>query len=59
MLTGNCNMGLVMVALADKAEFDMVVFFAMGQLPMYMLPGLLYPVYKKLANPASSRSLAE
>jgi BASS family bile acid:Na+ symporter len=50
LLTGNCNMGLVMVALADKAEFDMVVFFAMGQLPMYMLPGLLYPLYKKLAQ---------
>ncbi len=59
LLTGNCNMGLVMVALADKAEFDMVVFFAMGQLPMYMLPGLLYPVYKKLANPSSIRPLAE
>lgn len=54
LLTGNCNMGLVMVALADRAEFDMVVFFAMGQLPMYMLPGLLYPLYKKLAHSGSS-----
>ncbi|WP_428249970.1 hypothetical protein [Ferrovibrio sp.] len=54
LLTGNCNMGLVMVALADKAEFDMVVFFAMGQLPMYMLPGLLYPLYKKLAHSGPS-----
>lgn len=50
LLSGNCNMGLVMVALADKAEFDMIVFFAMGQLPMYMLPGLLYPLYKRLAK---------
>ncbi|MFN4163827.1 MAG: hypothetical protein ACK4GK_04585 [Ferrovibrio sp.] len=49
ILTGNCNMGLVMVSLADRAVFDMVVFFAMGQLPMYMLPGLLQPVYRKLA----------
>ncbi|MEL3892146.1 hypothetical protein V6B08_17835 [Ferrovibrio sp. MS7] len=56
LLTGNCNMGLVMVALADKAEFDMVVFFAMGQLPMYMLPGLLYPLYKKLAQGSPSES---
>ncbi len=54
LLTGNCNMGLVMVALADKAEFDMVVFFAMGQLPMYMLPGLLYPLYKRLAHSSPS-----
>ncbi len=52
LAAGNCNMGLVMVALGDKAEFDMVVFFAMGQLPMYMLPGLLYPVYKRLAQTA-------
>src|SRR3546814_13819591 len=41
ILTGNCNMGLIMVALADRAVFDMVIFFAMGQLPMYMLPGQL------------------
>ena len=55
ILTGNCNMGLVMVSLADRAVFDMVVFFAMGQLPMYMLPGLLQPIYRKLAaRPARS-----
>lgn len=50
LLTGNCNMGLVMVALGDRAEFDMIVFFAMGQLPMYMLPGLLHPLYRRLAR---------
>ena len=49
ILTGNCNMGLVMVSLADRAVFDMVVFFAMGQLPMYMLPGLLRPLYRRVA----------
>jgi len=49
ILTGNCNMGLVMVALADRAVFDMVIFFAMGQLPMYMLPGLLQPLYRRMA----------
>lgn len=49
ILTGNCNMGLVMVALADRAVFDMVIFFAMGQLPMYMLPGLLQPLYRRVA----------
>ncbi len=48
VLAGNCNMGLVMVALGDRAVFDMVVFFAMGQLPMYMLPGLLEPVYRRM-----------
>jgi BASS family bile acid:Na+ symporter len=53
ILTGNCNMGLVMVSLADRAVFDMVVFFAMGQLPMYMLPGLLQPLYRRVAAQSS------
>jgi BASS family bile acid:Na+ symporter len=41
-------MGLVLVALADKANFDVIVFFAMAQIPMYMLPALLFPVYTRL-----------
>ena len=49
LMTGNCNMGLVMVALGRDARFDVIVFFAMAQLPMYMLPGLLTPVYRRLA----------
>jgi BASS family bile acid:Na+ symporter len=48
LMTGNCNMGLVMVALADKADFDVIVFFAMAQIPMYMLPALLRPIYRRL-----------
>jgi BASS family bile acid:Na+ symporter len=49
LMTGNCNMGLVMVALGRDASFEVIVFFAMAQLPMYMLPGLLTPLYRKLA----------
>lgn len=52
LMTGNCNMGLVMVALADKADFDVIVFFAMAQIPMYMLPALLGPVYRRLLGGA-------
>jgi BASS family bile acid:Na+ symporter len=48
LMAGNCNMGLVLVALADKANFDVIVFFAMAQIPMYMLPALLFPVYTRL-----------
>ena len=48
LMTGNCNMGLVLVALADKADFDVIVFFAMAQIPMYMLPALLTPAYRRL-----------
>ena len=36
-----------MVMLADKADFD-IVFFAVGQVPMYILPALLRPLYRRL-----------
>ena len=47
-MNGNRNVGLVMVALADKADFDVIVFFAMAQIPMYILPAALAPVYRRL-----------
>ena len=46
--SGNRNMGLVLAVLADKADFDVVVFFAVGQLPMYILPALLRPIYRRM-----------
>lgn len=47
LMTGNCNMGLVLVVLADKADFDVVVYFALAQIPMYTLPGLMTPLYRR------------
>ncbi len=47
-MNGNRNVGLVLVALADKADFDVIVFFAMAQIPMYVLPAALAPVYRRL-----------
>ncbi len=49
---GFCNMGLVLAVLADKAEPDLVVYFAMGQFPIYMLPALLQPVYRRMTKNA-------
>jgi BASS family bile acid:Na+ symporter len=51
LMTGNSNMGLVLVALAGEAPFDTVMFFALGQIPMYTLPALLMPVYRKVVGP--------
>ncbi|WP_417518905.1 hypothetical protein [Minwuia sp.] len=48
LMSGNCNMGLVLVTLTDKADADTAMFFAMGQLPMYTLPALLTPLYRRL-----------
>jgi len=48
LLGGNCNMGLVLTALADRAELDTVVYFAMAQFPMYVLPAIIQPIYRRL-----------
>lgn len=52
LLAGNCNMGLVLVALEGRASFDVTVFFALAQIPMYTLPALLRPLYARLAGAA-------
>lgn len=53
LVTGNCNMGLVLVALQGRAPFEVTIFFALGQIPMYTLPALLTPLYREaLAKPA-------
>ena len=53
LVSGNCNMGLVLVALQDKASFDVTVFFALAQIPMYTLPALMTRWYRRaLRSPA-------
>jgi BASS family bile acid:Na+ symporter len=47
LVSGNCNMGLVLVALQGRAPFELTVFFALGQIPMYTLPALLRSIYRK------------
>ncbi len=47
LVSGNCNMGLVLVALAGHASVEVTAFFALAQLPMYMLPALLGPLYRR------------
>lgn len=48
LLSGNCNMGLVLVALSGHASIEITAFFAMAQLPMYMLPMALEPLYRQV-----------
>lgn len=47
-MVGNCNMGLVLAALGQDAPFEVAAFFALAQLPMYTLPMLLLPFYRRL-----------
>ncbi len=48
LVSGNRNMGLLIAALAGAAEFDLMLYFAIGQIPMYVLPALLRPLYRRL-----------
>jgi BASS family bile acid:Na+ symporter len=56
LVSGNCNMGLVLVALQGSASFDVVVFFALAQIPMYTLPALLARGYRRLLQGHSAGS---
>ena len=50
LVSGNCNMGLVLVALEGRASFDVTVFFALAQIPMYTLPALLTRLYRRIGT---------
>jgi BASS family bile acid:Na+ symporter len=58
LVSGNCNMGLVLVALPGKASFDVVVFFALAQIPMYTLPALMARGYRRLLQGHAAGSAA-
>ncbi len=48
LVSGNCNMGLMYLILMDQASLDLLIFFAIGQIPMYFLPSLLAPLINRL-----------
>jgi bile acid:Na+ symporter, BASS family len=58
LVSGNCNMGLLLAAFPPGTDTDVVLYFAVAQLPMYMLPAILLPIYRRLivpeADPESS-----
>jgi BASS family bile acid:Na+ symporter len=47
-LTGNRNMAVLLAVLAGSADFDITLFFAVGQFPMYVLPAALTPIYRRM-----------
>ncbi len=50
LVSGNRNMGLLLAALAGTADAEITLYFAVGQLPIYVLPLLLKPLYRRLLN---------
>jgi BASS family bile acid:Na+ symporter len=59
LVSGNCNMGLVLVALSGHAGVEVTAFFALAQLPMYMLPAMLEPLYRRLGTGATAAGSRE
>ncbi|WP_420349811.1 hypothetical protein [Pelagibius sp.] len=51
LVSGNCNMGLLLAAFPPGTDFGIVLYFAVAQLPMYMLPALLAPLYRRVLGP--------
>lgn len=45
--SGNRNMGLLLAVLPAGSAPDALLFFALAQLPIYTLPALLGPVYRR------------
>lgn len=48
LASGYRNMGLMLVLTAGIAGPDMALFVAMAQLPMYILPTLAHPLYRRV-----------
>ena len=46
-MAGNCNMALILAVLANRAEMEVIIFFALAQLPMYMLPVIATRIYRR------------
>ncbi len=52
LISGNRNMGLLLAALPAGADPDIALYFAIAQLPIYMLPALLLPFYRHILSSA-------
>ena len=48
LITGNTNVALVLAAVSQSASYDMLVYFVVGQFPIYTLPLVAVPIYKRI-----------
>jgi BASS family bile acid:Na+ symporter len=52
LLSGNRNMGLLLAALGAAADFDVVLYLALGQIPVFLTP-LAKPIYRWASSSSS------
>ena len=50
LITGNTNVALVMAAVSESAPYDLLVYFVVGQFPIYILPLVAVPIYRRVVN---------
>lgn len=50
LLSGNNNIGIVLAALADRAPESLLVYVALAQFPIYLLPILQKRLYRRLLS---------
>ncbi|MCB2101766.1 MAG: hypothetical protein KDE22_12895 [Rhodobacterales bacterium] len=46
----NRNMGVMLAVLPAGADPDIALFFALGQLPMYIMPAILAPLFRRMVR---------
>jgi bile acid:Na+ symporter, BASS family len=51
LATGNRNLAVLVAVLGDNADVDLLLFLAVNQFPMYFVPALLGPIYRRLLRP--------
>ncbi len=47
LVTGNTNVALVFAAVSESASYDLLAYFAVGQFPIYLLPLVAVPIYRR------------
>lgn len=55
LASGNGNMGLMYLVFSEQAALELLVFFAIGQIPMFFLPAILTPLVVRLNTKSGRR----
>lgn len=51
-ISGTRNLAIILAVLPESVDSDLPLFFAVGQFPIYIMPMLLKPVFRRLLKPA-------
>ncbi len=53
--SGNRNLAVLVAVLGPSADADLFLFLAVNQFPMYFVPALLGPIYRRMLGAAAER----